>query len=183
MAEQKVLADEEFSRRARDLEWLLFDVDGVLSPPQLLYTAEGETTKHFHVRDGLGIRLAQAAGLRLGILSGRESLPLATRASQLDFDDVILGSGDKGRDFEDFADRYEVSPARVAYVGDDLQDLPALRRCGLSFAPADAEEAVCRRVDRVLARRGGDGAAREMIETILRARGDWDDVTRRFFEG
>lgn len=180
---ERRLSGAEFSRRAKELTWLLFDVDGVLSPPQLLYTAEGETTKHFHVRDGLGIRLAQAAGLRLGILSGRESLPLATRASQLDFDEVIVGSGDKGRDFEDFTDRYEVPPAQVAYVGDDLQDLPALRRCGLSFAPADAEEAVRERVDRVLARRGGDAVAREMIETILRARGDWDDATRRFFEG
>lgn len=165
--------DESLCQRAEALQWLLFDVDGVLSDGRLVYTRWGEAVKQFNVRDGLGFRLAQGAGLKLGILSGRRSRPLERRASELDVDDVMLGSGDKGADLDRFLERHGTAASRVAFIGDDLPDLPVLGRCGLSFAPADAVDEVRAVVHRVLTRRGGDGAAREMIELVLRARGDW----------
>ncbi|MEM7587698.1 MAG: hypothetical protein AAF560_30200, partial [Acidobacteriota bacterium] len=130
--------EELFARRAQGLEWLLFDVDGVLTDGVLYYTRRGEQIKRFHVHDGLGFRLAQKAGLKLGLLSGRRSRPLEVRAAELDFDEVILGQGNKAPAFEAFLEKHETTPRRVAYIGDDLPDLPVIGRCALSFAPADA---------------------------------------------
>jgi 3-deoxy-D-manno-octulosonate 8-phosphate phosphatase (KDO 8-P phosphatase) len=136
--------------------------------------------KAFHVRDGLGVRLAQHAGLKVGLLSGRRSRPVEKRAAELDFDAVVLGSRDKRADFEKFLEDYATTPGKVAFAGDDLPDLPVLGRCALSFAPADAVAEVRAMVHVVLDARGGDGAVREMAERILKARGDWERIVSRF---
>lgn len=166
--------------RCRALEWLILDVDGVLTDGRLLYTAEGETLKSFHVRDGLAIRLAQRAGIHVGVISGRTSAPLERRLEELDFEHVRLGSTDKGRDFARFLERRGTAAERVASIGDDLQDLAMLGPSGLSFAPADAVAEVRGRVHGTLSRRGGDACVREMIEAILRARGVWAELVDRF---
>ncbi len=171
---------DAFAQRAAGLEWLLFDVDGVLTDGGLYYGPRGEQLKRFNVQDGLGFRLAQRAGLKLGLLSGRRSKPLELRAAELDFDAVILGSSDKAPAFEKFLEKYETTPRRVAFAGDDLPDLPVLGRCALAFAPADAAEEVRAAAHRVLERPGGAGAAREMIELILKARGDWERLIAKF---
>ncbi len=172
--------EEVFARRAAGLEWLLFDVDGVLTDGGLWFTRWGEQVKRFHVQDGLGFRLAQRAGLKLGFLSGRRSRPLEVRAAELDVDEVILGSKDKLAAFEKFLAKHETTPRRVAFIGDDLPDLPVLGRCALSFAPADAAAEVRAAAHTVLSRRGGEGAGREMIELILKARGDWERLIAKF---
>ncbi|NJL29818.1 MAG: HAD hydrolase family protein [Thermoanaerobaculia bacterium] len=175
------MSDEEgLARRAKALEWLLFDVDGVLTDGQLIYTRRGEQVKLFNVRDGLGFRLAQQAGLKLGILSGRRSKPLEKRATELDFDAVCYGSHDKNADFDRFLSEQKTTAEQVAFIGDDLPDLPVLARCGWSFAPADAVPEVLARVQTVLRSRGGEGAARELIERVLAARGEWERVVERF---
>ncbi|MEM8931720.1 MAG: HAD hydrolase family protein [Acidobacteriota bacterium] len=170
----------DLTARASALRWLLFDVDGVLTDGRLWYSAEGETLKAFHVRDGLAIRMAQRVGLKLGLFSGRRSAPLERRARDLDFDTWILGSGDKGADLETFLAEHDLPADAVAFVGDDLIDLPVIHRVGLSFAPADAVVEVCDAVDHVLATPGGHGAVREMIDLLLRARGEWQDVVARW---
>ena len=180
MARSQAERDEAFARRAAGLEWLLFDVDGVLTDGGLYFTRWGEQVKRFNVRDGLGFRLAQRAGLKLGLLSGRRSRPLLARAKELDFDEVILGSSDKLAAFEKFLEKPETMPRRVAFIGDDLPDLPVLGRCALSFAPADAAAEVRATAHTVLERSGGAGAAREMIELILKARGDWERLIAKF---
>lgn len=172
--------DDTFIRRARRLEWLLFDVDGVLTDGSLYYGRRGEELKRFNVRDGLGFRLAQRAGLRLGLLSGRRSRGLEKRAAELDFDAVILGSKDKIADFQAFLDKHDTVPGKVAFMGDDLPDLPVLGRCALSFAPRDAADEVCALVQHVVDVDGGQGAARRMIEAILKARGDWEDLLSHY---
>ncbi len=175
-----MIAPTEFKARAARLEWLLFDVDGVLTDGRLYYTAQGEHLKIFYVRDGLAFRLAQRAGLRLGLLSGRRSNALERRAGELGFDAVFLGLGDKHAAFESFLQSYKTTPEQVAYVGDDLPDLLVLRRAALSFAPADAAPEVKAQVDWVLEQAGGRGAAREMIELILKARDVWDAAVARY---
>ena len=170
----------DFARRASALEWLLFDVDGVMTDGRLHYTERGEETKLFNVRDGLGIRLAQRVGLHLGILSGRSGPALERRARELDFEVLMVGSRDKVADLEVFCVEHETSAERVAYIGDDLQDLGVLGRCGLSFAPADAAPEVRDTVDCVLDASGGGGAVREMIERLLVARGEWDSILAHF---
>jgi len=170
------LSDEEMARRARDLDWLLFDVDGVLTDGLLFYGPDGEQWKVFDVRDGVGLKLARDAGLKTGILTGRGNAALEARAREIGFDALIQGRHDKDAAFTEFLDQHGAAPERVAYMGDDLLDLPVLRRCGLSFAPADAVLDVRKRVHRVVSRPGGRGAVREMCEVILRARGHWDEL-------
>jgi 3-deoxy-D-manno-octulosonate 8-phosphate phosphatase (KDO 8-P phosphatase) len=168
------------AERARKLRWLLLDVDGVLTDGRLVYGAGGETSKVFQVRDGLAIRLAQSAGLEVAILSGRSTRAVWTRARELAVDELMLGCRDKGEAFAEFLARRGVDAESVAYVGDDLPDLPVLTRCGLAFAPADAVQEVRRAVDRVLSCRGGEGVVREMVEEILRARGAWEGLVAAF---
>jgi 3-deoxy-D-manno-octulosonate 8-phosphate phosphatase (KDO 8-P phosphatase) len=175
------LPDDQLAQRAARLSWLLFDVDGVMTDGRLYYGPDGEQSKVFEVRDGLGLKLAQRAGLKVGILTGRESKALANRAKELGLDTLLMDRPEKGPAFLHFLDRNGVAADRVGYMGDDLVDLPVISRCGLSFAPADAIPEVRDRVDRVLTLDGGRGVVREMIEVVLRARGDWDRVVAPFF--
>jgi 3-deoxy-D-manno-octulosonate 8-phosphate phosphatase (KDO 8-P phosphatase) len=170
----------ELSTRARELAWLLFDVDGVFTDGRLIYGSRGEQLKVFDVRDGLGVKLAQRSGLKVGILSGRISEALRVRAGELGVDALLMDRSDKKPAFEEFLATQKTTADRVAYMGDDLLDLPVLLRCGLSFAPADAVAEVRERVHRVLFRSGGNGAVREMCELVLRARGDWDHLIAPF---
>jgi len=168
------LDDTELARRARRLEWLLLDVDGVFTDGRLYYSAAGEELKTFHVRDGLAVELARRSGLKVGLLSGRSSRALERRARDLSLDAVILGHSEKAGAFERFVAERGTAAERVAFAGDDLLDLPVMLRCGLAFAPADATAEVRRHAHRVLAAAGGRGAVREIVEIVLRARGEWE---------
>jgi 3-deoxy-D-manno-octulosonate 8-phosphate phosphatase (KDO 8-P phosphatase) len=155
----------------------------VLTDGRLVYDGDGERQKVFYVRDGLGLKLARQAGLKVGLLSGRENAALANRARELSLDCLILDRSDKGEAFAEFLQEAGTSPERVAAIGDDLIDLPVLLRCGLSFAPADAVPEVAGRVDWLLALPGGGGAVREMCEVILKARRDWERLVLPFLSG
>ncbi len=175
------LSDTELAERARGLRWLLLDVDGVLTDGRLVYGPKGEETKIFHVHDGLGLRLLQRTGIQVGIISGRKSEPLKVRAEDLEIDFLLMERSDKGPAFDEFLAKLEVSPQEVAFIGDDLVDLPILLRCGLAFAPSDAVREVRERVHRVLDGRGGWGVVRELCELLLRARGEWDVLITPYF--
>jgi 3-deoxy-D-manno-octulosonate 8-phosphate phosphatase (KDO 8-P phosphatase) len=148
-------------------------VDGVLTDGRLFYGPEGAVTKVFDTKDGLGIELARAAGLKVGLLTGRADAATEARARELKLDAHYRGRGDKAAGFAAFLAEQGVAPEEVAYAGDDLPDLPVLSRCGLAAAPADAAPEVRAVADLVLACRGGHGAVRELVERILKARGDW----------
>jgi len=179
-----ILTDLELARRAAELEWLLCDVDGVLTDGGLFYDRQGPALLRFHVRDGLGMKLAQRAGLRVGILSGRTSNALGRRVSELKLDALMTGVQDKRSEFATFLERHNTVARRVAYIGDDLPDLVVLGLCGLSFAPADAAKEVQTVVHRVLDAVGGQGAVRETVEIILRSRGTWDPLFSSYtFDG
>lgn len=153
------------------LRFLLFDVDGVLTDGRLFYIGD-EVAVAFDTRDGLAVRRAREAGLGFGILSARrESAAVVRRAADLGFDEVLVGCRDKAAAFADLLERRGLDAAEVAYVGDDLVDLPVLRRAGLSVAPADAVPEVLESVDLVLDSPGGRGAARELVERIVAALG------------
>lgn len=177
---EALLTAAEFSRRATALEWVLMDVDGVLNDGRLHYSRSGESLKTFHVRDGMGMRLARRDGLKLGLISSRTSAPLAHRAEELQLDAVLTGRDAKGAAFDDFLEKYGTAPQNVAFIGDDLQDLIVLARAGLAFAPADAVPEVQAVAHHILSSNGGNGAVREMIELILKARGSWDRLLASF---
>jgi 3-deoxy-D-manno-octulosonate 8-phosphate phosphatase (KDO 8-P phosphatase) len=170
----------ELDRKARAVRFLLLDVDGVLTDGRLHVGVEGDLFKSFHVRDGLAVKLAQAAGLRVGILSARSSDIVARRAAEVGIEEVVQGHEDKGAAFEQLRVRLALDAGAIAYVGDDLQDLAVLARVGLAAAPADAVEAVRSAVDYVTGARGGDGCVRELVERLLVARGAWAAVLSRF---
>lgn len=174
------LSEPELARRAAELEWVLVDVDGVLTDGGLYYDRRGHALLRFDVRDGQGVKLAQQGGLKVGILSGRSPAALEHRAAELGVEALLTGIHDKGAAFEAFLEQQGTAPRRVAFIGDDLPDVVVLGRCGLAFAPADAVAEVRTIVHRVLAAPGGRGAVREMVETILRARGAWDRVFRAY---
>lgn len=177
------LSDPELAQRAERLEWLLLDVDGVFTDGRLYYGGDGEVLKVFHVRDGLAVRMARRGGLKVGVLSGRASRGLSRRLAELGLDAVITGRSDKGRAFAEFLARHDADPARVAYAGDDLLDLPVLGRVGLAFAPADAVAEVRAAAHRVLDAPGGGGAVRELVELLLTARGSWAGLVDQLAEG
>lgn len=178
------LAESDFSRRAAELEWLLCDADGVLTDGGLYYDRRGHAQLRFDARDGLGLKVAQLAGLKVGIMSGRQAAALERRANELKLDYLAMGVADKRAGLETFLRRHNTVARRIAYVGDDLPDLVVLGQTGLSFAPADAAQEVRDVVHRVLQSSGGRGAVREMVELVLRARGDWDELFSRFtFDG
>ena len=153
------------------LRFLLFDVDGVLTDGRLFYFGD-EVAVAFDVRDGLAVRRAREAGLGVGLLSSRrESAAVARRAADLGFDEVLLGCHDKAAAFAELLERRGLAASEVAYVGDDLVDLPVLRAAGLSAAPADAVQEVRDNVDLVLDAPGGRGAARELVDRIIDALG------------
>lgn len=167
-------------RRAEQLEWLLLDADGVLTDGTLFMDGRGESIKPFNVKDGLGVKIARRAGLKVGILSARRSPALERRAAQLGVDALMAGAEDKAAAFDRFLEQQQTSPGRIAYIGDDLNDLAVLGRCALSFAPADAVEHVRAVVHVVLSAPGGRGAVRQMVEHVLEARGDWEGVLSSF---
>ena len=158
---------------AQGIRGLILDVDGVLTDGRLTYLPGGGESKTFHVRDGLGIQLLIASGCQVALLSGRESETVSRRGKELGVNLMKLGIADKVDAFESILKTFEIEDREVAYVGDDLPDLPLLRRSGLSFAPADAAPEVRAAAHIVLRAGGGQGAVREACERILKAKGAW----------
>lgn len=171
------MKDEALAERCRTLRLLLSDVDGVMTDGSVLLLPGGGEAKAFHVRDGLGVVLAHHAGLRTGVLSGRSSEAVARRASELGMAIVSQGVSDKLAALREILEREGLEARQVAYIGDDINDLPVLTEVGLSAAPADAPMEVRLQAFMVMDARGGRGCLREFIEAILRARGDWERVT------
>lgn len=168
--------------RARAIELLILDVDGVLTDGGLYYGSEGEAFKRFHVQDGHGIVLAQKVGLQIAILTARTSQIVEYRSRELGIETVFQGRKDKMAGFEALLGEVGIDASRVAYMGDDINDLNALRRARLSACPADACPEVRERVDIVVSSTGGNGAVREFIEFILKAQGKWASIVEGFFE-
>lgn len=150
------------------------DVDGVLTDGALYFGPGGEEVKAFSSLDGHGLRMLQRAGIEVAIVSGRSSRALELRAANLGIDELHMGVEDKRTLLGEIAARRGITLARTAYMGDDVVDLPVLRACGFSAAPADAHEEVRARVDWVASAGGGRGAVRELCDLLLRAQGKWD---------
>lgn len=168
---------------AAHTEALVFDVDGVLTRGDLVYGADGDQIKTFDVRDGLGFVFARQAGLKLALLSGRAGEALRRRAADLKIDAFREGVSRKGTALLELCGVLRVNPSEVCYVGDDLIDLPAMREVGFPVAVADAVAEVRARAAWVTTRPGGAGAAREVIEYILKAKGKWDEIVQQYAEG
>ena len=160
----------QITTRAKKIKLLLMDCDGVLTDGRLYFTASGETIKVFHVRDGQGLVAWHAAGFRSGIISGRNSKIVETRAKELGVEFVRQGARNKIEVFEEIMAQANVSHEETAFVGDDIADVPLMRRVGLAIAVADAVNEAKEAAHFITEKKGGQGAARETIDLLLQAR-------------
>jgi 3-deoxy-D-manno-octulosonate 8-phosphate phosphatase (KDO 8-P phosphatase) len=163
-------------QRARQIKLLLMDCDGVLTDGRIWIIDENEDQKAFHIRDGLALELWHRAGLRSGIISGRSSTAVSRRAKGLNISIVHLGQNDKLKAFEETLLETGVSSDEVAFIGDDLNDIPLMLRCGLAIAVSDASSETKARAHYITRASGGNGAVREAIELILKVQNKWDAV-------
>lgn len=160
--------------RARAVRLAIFDVDGVMTDGRLYYSERGEELKVFDVRDGHGLRMLQESGVRLALLTSRSSRAVALRAENLGISLVFQGVADKLATFRELLRELRLEAAAASFMGDDLIDLPVLRRCGLALTVADAVAEVRDAAHYVTRAGGGRGAVREACELILRAQGNFD---------
>lgn len=166
--------------RARSIRLLALDADGTLTDGGIYTGGGGELLKRFDIKDGLGISLWHKAGGKTAVITGRTSSILAVRAQELGIEDLHQGCLDKRQAWEALKARHGLSDQEVAYVGDDLIDLPLLRRAGFAAAPSDAADEVKAWSHFVAAHRGGHGAVREVVEFLLKAQGRWNDLVNTF---
>ncbi|HEU4834652.1 MAG TPA: HAD hydrolase family protein [Pyrinomonadaceae bacterium] len=171
----------EVQERAARIKLLLMDCDGVLTDGRIWIFENGEEQKGFHTRDGLGIDLLHRAGLRSGIISGRTSSAVDTRARTLGMSFIVQGHENKVQAFAEILAQAAVTNAEVAYIGDDLNDIPLMLQSGLGVAVADAVHETREHAHYVTKAPGGFGAVREVIELILKSQGRWDDLIKAFF--
>lgn len=171
---------EELASRITPIRLVLMDVDGTLSDGRLYYTADWVEAKAFDVTDGFGISLLHACGLKTGIVTGRESRIVAERARELEIEIVYQGRFQKDKILDRILKEQNLGDRQVAFIGDDLFDLPLLLRAGFSAAPADAHPEVRQRVHFVSRFGGGQGAVREIAELILKVQGHWDGILQRY---
>ena len=165
-----------------DVELLCLDVDGVMTDGSIILAPDGGEQKRFHVRDGLAMKAWMRAGYRLAVITGRGGPALRHRMTELGVELVREHVADKGVAVREVQEGLGIQPARTAFMGDDLADLPAFAGSGYAMAPSDADPDVLKRSDWIATRKGGDAAVREAIEHLLRSRGAWDDVVARHLE-
>jgi 3-deoxy-D-manno-octulosonate 8-phosphate phosphatase (KDO 8-P phosphatase) len=180
MSDAPADSDRTALERASRVRLMLFDVDGVLTDGRLWYGPSGEALKAFHVLDGHGLKLLMQTGTAVGLLSGRSSGAVAVRAAELGIPHVLQGIEDKRAAFEALCDRLGISVAETGFMGDEVIDLPVLRRCGFACAPADALERVRACAHYVARAPAGAGAAREVCEFVLQAQGRLQAALARY---
>ena len=156
--------------KAKAIRLLILDVDGVLTSGELYYGPDGEHLKCFHVQDGLGMQLLQKNGIPIAVISSKASGMVSYRLTYLSIQHVYLGQDNKLLAYLELKKKLQLDDEEIAYMGDDLPDLPLLRRAGLSITVPQAPESIRKRVDMITVREAGKGAVREVCEFILTAK-------------
>lgn len=167
--------------RLRRIRLLLLDVDGVMTDGRIIYDDRGCELKAFDVKDGHGIKMLQRAGIEVGIITGRQSQVVDIRARELGIEILYQGVKDKLVPYREILLTRGLRDEEIAYVGDDVVDLPILRRVGFAATVADAVTEIRPYVHHVASRRGGRGAVREICDLLLKGSGRWEEALRRYF--
>lgn len=171
---------DDFIIKAKPIRLLILDVDGVLTAGFLRYSNQGLEVKDFHVHDGLGIKLLQKSTIAVAIISSKKSAAVTERAKEIGIEHCYLGYENKLPAYEELKQKLQLNDQQIAYMGDDLPDLPLLRRAGLAISVPQAPAIIHEHVDFITTRQGGNGAVREVCELILRAQGTYQTVIESF---
>jgi len=169
------------AQRAAAVKLLVLDIDGVLTDGRVIYDDQGRQLKFFDIKDGSGLTYVMRAGIKVCLISGRQSEVNLVRARELGIEEIYQDAKVKLPILQEIMARKNLKPEQVAYMGDDLIDLPCLRAVGLALAPADAVKEVKAAVHWVAKKPGGRGAVRQACELILRASGAWEEITARYY--
>jgi len=168
------------SGKLEKVKILLLDVDGVMTDGSIIYNDSGDEIKAFCVKDGLGIRLLMNAGIKIGVVTGRSSEALRHRCKNLHIEYIFDGVLNKAEILNKITEMTGIQASEIAYMGDDLPDIPIMRGVGIPIAVADAQENVIETACIVTSAKGGNSAIREVCEAILKAQGHWESVVKRF---
>jgi 3-deoxy-D-manno-octulosonate 8-phosphate phosphatase (KDO 8-P phosphatase) len=174
------MLDDRVAKKIKLINYLILDVDGVLTDGSIIIDDLGNETKHFNVRDGHGLKLLMRAGIDIILITGRTSQVVEHRARELGITEVYQGAKNKVEILEEIFRKNNISGESVAYIGDDIVDIPVFKKVGLSVAVADASEHARKSADYISKSNGGQGAVREICEMILMVQGKWDEVAQRY---
>ncbi len=167
-----------FKEALKNVKAFLFDVDGVFSV-QLYLTQDGNFIRTMNVKDGFSVKYAFEKGYKIGIITGGKEESIAKRFKNLGLTDIYLNSMDKADDLDDFKYKYDLKPEEILYMGDDLPDYEAMTKAGVATCPADAVEEIQGIAYYISDKKGGEGCVRDVIEQVLRVRGDWPEMKRK----
>lgn len=168
-------------KRAKKVKLLIMDVDGVLTDGRIIYADSGDQLKFFDVTDGMGLSLFSRAGLKSAVLTAKKSKVVSKRSKDMHIDKVYQDAIRKIEVFKKILNDFKVTPPEVCFIGDDVVDIPVLRKVGLAVSVPNAVREVKNEVHYVTKRKGGRGAVREVIDIILKAHGVWDEVMKRYY--
>ncbi len=171
---------EEVMNRARKIKLLILDVDGVLTDGRIILDNEGNEFKSFHVRDGHGIKVLIRHGVNVAIITGRHSRVVERRAHELGIKEVYQKCFNKRIAYDEIKKKYSLKDEEIAYIGDDIVDIPLLTKVGLPVVVSDAAEDAKRYASLITRERGGRGAVREVTDLILKAKGLWEGIINEY---
>lgn len=175
-----IMNSGDLQHRTAKVKMIILDVDGVMTDGRTFINTEGVESKAFDLKDGFGIVMARKAGIKFGIITGLASPIVRYRAGQLGIEEIHQNLVDKDIALEEIAKEYNLDYSEIAYMGDDLYDLPVIKLVGLSAAPSDAMPEVKEAVDWVSSHKGGRGAVREFVELVMKAKGIWEDAVHLY---
>lgn len=172
----KNITERELLKIARNIKFLILDVDGVLTDGSIILDNEGNEFKSFHVRDGHGIKMLMRGGIKVALITGRYSKVVDRRAHELGITEVFQKCRDKRIAYSQLAEKYSLNDNEIAYIGDDIIDIPLLKRSGFPVVVADADDEVKAVAKMITKKVGGRGAVREVCDFLLKAKGLWQDI-------
>ncbi len=168
--------------KAKKIKWFIFDVDGVLTDGKIIYDSEGKEIKNFSVKDGIGIYLLNLAGIKTAIITGRYSEIVEKRALELNITEVFQNSSNKLVHYNQLKSKYNINDEEILYIGDDIVDIPILKRVGFPVTVPSAPEDVKKFTVYITEKEGGNGAVREVIDLVLKFQGKYDEIIKRYTE-
>lgn len=174
---KKNIPKKKILAAAKKIKLLILDVDGVMTDGSIILDNYGNELKSFHVRDGHGIKMLMKAGIQVALITGRQSKVVEKRAHELGIRDVFQKCYDKKIAYDELAKKYSLDDSEIAYVGDDIIDIPVLKKSGLPVVVADADDEVKAFAQLITTKEGGRGAVREFCDLLLKAKGLWKDIT------